>query len=144
MLAVESAAREAADYGTFGAQRWDGDAAVLNTETNIHRRACVASKNLPDFAGTDDTCTNPVVTYCLSPDGGASCVAYDPALACGDPERELPCRLTVTLRYRFDLLVPLRIEAFGTRLGLPPDITFERSSTFAMTDLEIATPEPAP
>ena len=69
MLSVESAAREAADFGAFGSQKWN--VAVYNalpdgTEAKMQRRACVAASDLPDYVGPDDACTNPSFSYALS------------------------------------------------------------------------------
>ncbi len=147
MLTVESAAREAADYGTFGSQKWNS--AVYNvvpdgTEAKMRRRACVAASKLPDYVGPDDSCTNPSFSYQLSPDGtawGAPGV-NDPAYACDDPVRASPCWLRVTLTYEFKLLVPFNLEVFGTRYGMPSTMTFDRTSVFAMTDLKLPTPTP--
>ena len=143
MLSVESAAREAADYGTFGAERWRSDT-YANTVAEMRRRACVASKNLPEYEGPDDACANPAFAYCLTPGGGLGCGPLDPIHACEDPDRANPCSLTVTLTYNYRLLVPVNIEMFGTAYGIPSTITFSRDSTFAMTDLSLATPAPAP
>lgn len=146
MLTVESAAREAADFGTFGSQKWN--AAVYNfvpggTREKMVRRACVASKNLPDYVGPDDSCTNPRFSYQLSGSRGATwgpANSYDTTLACDDPVREPPCWLRVTLAYDFRLLAPFNFEMFGTQFGLPSTMTFERSSTFPMTDLDLPPP----
>ena len=143
MLSVESAAREAADYGTFGAERWRADT-YANTVAEMQRRACVASKNLPEYEGPDDACTNPGFAYCLTPGGGLGCGSLDPIHACENPDRATPCTVTVTLTYDYRLLVPVNIEMFGTAYGIPSTITFSRDSTFAMTDLSLATPAPAP
>jgi hypothetical protein len=140
MVSVESAAREAADYGTFGSQRWDP--AVYNidpdgTEAEMKHRACVAASDLPDYVGPDDNCTNPDFGYKLSIDHGATWVDYDPLLDCQNSTRNPPCWVKVTLQYDFQLLVPLNINFFGVQLGLPNTLTFERSSVFAMTDLSL-------
>jgi len=140
MLSVESAAREAADFGTFGSQKWN--VAVYNalpdgTEAKMKHRACVAASDLPDYVGPDDACTNPSFSYALSTDRGATWVGYDEALGCDDPEREPPCWVKVTLEYDFSLLIPFNLEVFGTRYGMPESLTFQRSSIFAMTDLEL-------
>ncbi len=148
MLSVESAAREAADYGTFGSQLWvDSPAAVSNTESEMQRRACTAASNLPGYAGANDgsSCTNPAFAYQLSGDRGTTWTTFDTAtgsafdadLVCDDAAREPPCWVRVTLQYDFQLLVPFHIEAFGQHYGLPDTLTFERTSTFAMTDLEL-------
>ena len=84
MLSVESAAREAADYGTFGSHKWDEavvEATPDGTLVGMERRACTAASNLPDYEGPDDACTNPRFSYALSTDRGATWVPYDAALA---------------------------------------------------------------
>lgn len=143
MLTVESAAREAADYGTFGAERWRTDTYLI-TEAEMERRACVASRNLPEYEGPDGDCANPSLDYCLDARGGLGCLPLDPAQTCDDPDRSEPCTLTVTLTYNYRLLLPLNFELFGATYGVPSSITFSRDSTFAMTDLtlnqEAATP----
>jgi hypothetical protein len=146
MLSVESAAREAADFGSFGAQKWNAAAlsATLpdgitpdGTVQRMERRACVAASNLPDYIGPDGDCANPEFSFKLSTDRGVTWADYDAALGCDDATREPPCWVKVTLEYDFRLLIPLRIEAFGNRYGLPDSITFERSSVFPMTDLSL-------
>ena len=139
-LSVESAAREAADFGSFGSQKWDVavyDAVPDGTEAKMERRACVASSDLPDYVGPDDDCANPVFSYLLSGDRGATWVEYDPGLGCDDSTREPPCLVKVTLQFTFRLLVPLNVEVFGVQYGIPTTLTFERSSVYAMTDLEL-------
>ncbi|HET7831274.1 MAG TPA: TadE family protein [Candidatus Limnocylindrales bacterium] len=140
MLSVESAAREAADYGTFGSQKWD--AAVYNipvtgTEDQMRLRACTAASDLTDYAGPDTACTNPTFSYLLSADKGATWHAWDASMDCANETRNPPCWVKVTLNYDFHLLVPLHIEAFGMHLGLPNSLTFSRTSVFPMTDLEL-------
>jgi hypothetical protein len=140
MVSVESAAREAADYGAFGSQKWAEavvDATPDGTAAQMERRACVAASNLPEYAGPDTDCANPRFSYQLSTDRGATWVAYSPGLGCDDPTREPPCWVRVTLEYDFRLLVPIRFEALGTEFGLPETITLSRSSVFGMTDLEL-------
>jgi hypothetical protein len=134
MLSVESAAREAADFGTFGSQKWN-DAAVVATEADMRRRACVAASDLPDYVGPDTSCSNPAFSYELSLDKGATWVPYSAGLGCDDALREPPCWLKVTLSYDFRIITPLNIQFLDRTLGLPSVITFERSSIFAMTDL---------
>ena len=140
MLSVESAAREAADFGTFGSQKWN-DAIVQmpvdGTEAKMRLRACVASSNLPDYVGPDDACTNPSFSYELSLDKGATWVPYSAGLGCDDPVREPPCWVRVTLSYDFHVFTPLNLTFFDRTFGLPSTVTFERTSTFAMTDLAL-------
>lgn len=136
MLSVESAAREAADYGSFGSQKWAPAPAVTNTLLEMERRACVASSDLTDYAGTASTCSNPTFDWGLSEDKGATW-AKSPGSPCNVATREPPCWVRVTLTYRFNLLVPLNFEVFGVRYGIPNSLTFSRSSIFPMTDLQL-------
>lgn len=141
MLSVESAAREAADYASFGSQKWAPAPAVTNTEVEMQRRACVASSDLTDYAGPDSACTNPSFSYQLSQDRGATWTDYaataGSASPCNNTSREPPCWVRVTLTYQFKLLVPLNFEVFGVRYGVPNLLTFSRSSIFPMTDLSL-------
>ena len=141
LIAVESAAREAADYGTFGSQRWNPTLYTV-TEAEMKRRACVAARNLPDYIGPDNNCTNPTFRYELSGDRGGTwtpspATADVTALACDNVVRVPPCWVRVTLHYDFHLIAPLHLDAFGVSLGLPNTLSFERSSTFPITDLEL-------
>jgi hypothetical protein len=145
MLTVESAAREAADYGTFGSQRWNPTLYNLTpdgTEAQMERRACTAARNLPDYAGPDDNCANPVFSYELSGDRGATWIASPTladvtALGCDDELREPPCWVKVNLHYDFHLISPIHIDFFGIGLGLPNTVPFDRQSIFPMTDLHL-------
>ncbi|HSG85137.1 MAG TPA: TadE/TadG family type IV pilus assembly protein [Candidatus Limnocylindrales bacterium] len=139
MLSVESAAREAADYGTFGAERWRSDT-YTNTVAEMKLRACVASRNLPDYQGPDTDCTNPGFEYCLTASKNGPCEPLDTTAGCDQADRASPCTLTVTLTYQFRPLVPFNIDFLGVNVGIPSQITFARASTFAMTDLMVATP----
>jgi Flp pilus assembly protein TadG len=140
MMAVESAAREAADYGAFYTYNWETspvDNRTL-TEQEMVRRACVAASNLPDYADSNndpaDGCTNPTLVSIdlTEPPGVTDCSAV--------PREQEPCWVTVTLGYTFKLLAPLSINFFGTTLGIPNTLTFERSSTYALSDFEIREP----
>ena len=141
MLSVESAAREAADYGSFGSQKWAPAPAVTTTVAEMQRRACVASSDLTDYAGNLTTCSNPTFTYELSMDKGATWVDYGTTAVapspCNDAVREPPCWVKANLTYQFHLLVPLNFEVFGVRYGIPNAITFTRSSIYPMTDLSL-------
>jgi Flp pilus assembly protein TadG len=141
MLSVESAAREAADYGSFYSTKWAPAPAVTNTVAEMQRRACVASSDLTDYVGPEASCSNPSFSYALSQDNGASWVDYATTAAsakpCNDETREPPCWVRVTLTYQFNLLVPLNFEVFGVRYGIPNSLTFSRSSTYPMTDLSL-------
>ena len=144
MMSVESAAREAADYGTtLGAGKWQDGAPRTGTEIEMERRACVAASDLPDYADPDNDpqtggCTNPSFAYCMVSSSGGPCSGFDPAVGCEDPLRAPPCVVTVTLGYDFDLLAPLNFEFMGVRYGLPSTLSFERDASFAITDIDVA------
>jgi len=137
ILTVESAAREAADYGAFHWYQWQDSPTATTTAAEMNRRACVAVSNLPEYTASGGTCLDPgFFSYTLvAPPGGPSidCAANpDPALD--------PCRLTVRLNYNFRLLAPLQLSLFGTTLGLPTAISFTRDATFALSDFGIDEP----
>jgi hypothetical protein len=140
MMSVESAAREAADYGTtLGAGKWQAGAPLDGTVAEMKRRACVAASDLPDYVDPDNdpltgNCTNPSFTCTIAP--GGSCAAPTPG--CEDPLRPSPCAVTVTLTHDFQLLAPLSFEFMGVTYGIPSTLTFSRDSTFAMTDISVA------
>ena len=137
MLSVESAAREAADYGTtLGAGKWQDGTPKDGTVAEMRRRACIAASDLPDYVDPDNdpltgNCTNPSFACSINP--GGSCDAS--AAGCEDPLREPPCAVTVTLTHDFHLIAPLNVEFMGVTYGLPSTLTFSRDSTFAMTDI---------
>jgi len=131
MTTIESAAREAADYGSFDSSYWTDEPGVRQQMTH---RACLAASNLPDYVGTTDsvaaTCTNPTVTIDLIQPGAGPCA---------DSVREPPCRVRATLAYEFHLILPLHIDLGGGQsFGFPDQLSFERTSTFAMTDLQLS------
>ena len=142
-MSVESAAREAADFGTtYGAEKWDATNSPTALE-DMQTRACVAASTLPDYEGDDPTgttvaCTNPAFAYCVTPSDGGTCAALNGADVCEDPMRPTPCAITVTLSYDFHLIAPFNIDVFGTNVGVPNVVSFDRDSTFAITDIELA------
>ena len=136
-IAVESAAREAADYGAFlGRDRWDTDdpTAIALNEAEMARRACTAMAQLADYTepagttnhqqcGTVDSLGNLVTTYyAFSVDkrGNANCRDAD-ALA----EAACVIHARVTFQFRPFLAFP----------GIPGAITLTRDSWFAISDL---------
>ena len=148
MMTVESAAREAADFGTtLGAGKWEAGALGVPRDTTVaemNRRACIASSNLPDYEDPDDpsigNCTNPIVDFCMTvPETG---VCADPEDTCVDPLRPEPCTVTVTVTYDFHLFAPFNINLMGRQIGLPATIEVVRDSTYAMTDIDLSTPTP--
>ncbi len=150
MTSVESAAREAADYGTtLGAGHWQPGTPAALTVAEMSKRACVAASDLPDYEDTGgdptDGCENPAFNICLTPTIGGTCyrlVDLPSDANCEDPLRAVPCTVTVTLTHTFKLISPFRIEFLGVEIGVPSSITFTRDSTFAMTDIDLSTAAP--
>ncbi len=133
-MVVESAAREAADFGSFNSKRWI-DPNVAGTTAAMIERACVASRNLEGYVGTATTCTNPSVTISLVNQN------MSPANKCGDPARpQGPCLVKVDMEYDFDLIIDFGLDFLGTRLGLPDHLSFARSSIFAVSDFSVDQP----
>jgi len=147
ILSIESAAREAADWGSFQSSNWIGDESDpssnrAKTVEGMIRRACTAASDTPDYEeplGTVDhaTCTNPAFAYELLP------VVGDES-TCTDPEREPPCRVRVTLTQTFRLMLPLSISLRDVEVGFPSELTVIRDSVFALSDLAIPEPSATP
>jgi len=143
MMNVESAAREAADFGTmYGAGKWQVGPALDANVAEMQRRACVAASNLPDYSDPDgdpsNGCDNPSFAYCVTPVDGGTCGTVDPANGCEDPLRADPCTVTVTLTYEFHVFTPVNVEVSGMQIGFPSTITIVRDSTFAITDIDLS------
>jgi hypothetical protein len=129
-VAVEAAAREAADYGSFKAEYWM-PVNVATTAAEMERRACsaAAGSHLEGYAeppGTIDhaTCSNPTFSYTLEPDA---------SLPCFDPTLEPPCIVHVRMEYDFKMI--------GVLPPLPETFHLRRDSRFAVSDLVVP---PAP
>ena len=143
MMNVESAAREAADYGTmYGAGKWEVGPVLDANVAEMRHRACVAASNLPDYKDADNDpstgCENPSFSYCVTAVDGGPCGTVDPANDCEDPLRPDPCTVTVTLTYQFHVFTPVSIEVSGNTIGFPSTITIVRDSTFAITDIDLS------
>jgi len=135
MITVESAAREAADFGAYGSPNWD-DANRASTLAAMEARSCVASRHLDGYVGSGATCSNPAVTITLLEPGG---IPADSSSGCEDPARPSgPCEVQVDVDYTFDLIMPIALDVAGHRLGLPQSLTFRRSSVFANSDFVAA------
>lgn len=134
LLTIESAAREAADHGTLYPWQWD-PAYRSVTEGEMELRACTSARSLPDYVGPDDNCTNPSFSYALLAPPSAPTTDLDTCHLI--PRANEPCRVEVTLGLDFHLISPLNIQLFDVTLGLPSQLSFERSSTFAISDFEI-------
>jgi Flp pilus assembly protein TadG len=142
MITVEAAAREAADYGALYPWQWTATNRP-GTEQEMTDRACLAVRNLPDYVGPDDACTNPSVDISIDPTPAGGGITED---ECWEvPRSDVPCNVTITLGYDFQLFLPVGIPFGEVSLGLPSTLSFERTSTFAISDFQIDEPlEPAP
>jgi hypothetical protein len=133
MITIESAAREAADWGAYRPGNWTpdsdpdvcaGDPAYVCTVKEMERRACTAALGLLDYApqpSDGSTCTNPSFTCAIGP-------SNDPVDSCNaatDCHID-PCYVKVTLTYTFELVSPSEF------IALPSSFTFGRTSTFAI------------
>jgi len=148
MMSVESAAREAADYGTmYGAGKWEVGPALDANVAEMQHRACVAAGDLPDYSDADadpsNGCDNPSFSYCITVNAVDPCkFPVDELDGCDAPLRVDPCTVTVTLTYDFHLFTPTSVEVSGTQIGFPAVITVVRDSTFAITDIDLSPPAP--
>lgn len=140
-VAVESAAREAADFGAFQADNWSSTtpANITTTLSEMERRACTAAKgsHLEGYSGTADgtTCTNPALS-CNLEWGGASesCASTDGVVGGNDcsaiatqPKSTEACTVHVHLDYDFRLILGV--------LPFPDSVAFGRDSRFRIADL---------
>lgn len=130
-IAVESAAREAADFGSFHSSNWRVDPLATPPIDNrsvtvglMEKRACTAAagshlEGYSEPVGTVDhaTCTNPVFSYTLEPDNPS----------CAEPTTEPPCVVRVRMDYDFDMLLAVP--------PLPGTLHITRESRFRMQDL---------
>jgi Flp pilus assembly protein TadG len=146
-VAIESAAREAADFGAFDASYWDATLPpgtnVQTTVNEMRRRACTAAagSHLQDYETTDPvdhtTCTNPTFACELEWSGSAadceSSSGFVNTSNCSDDLLEPPCTVHVTMTYDFRPI--LAIPPF------PASIEIARHSRFRISNL---TPPPAP
>jgi len=142
MVAIESAAREAADYGTFKSSYWDaglGNPPVTFAE--IERRACTAAwgshlENYSEPVGTTnhETCDNPVITCVVEPNGppAQDCDVYDGAGDCHVSTTDPPCIVHVTATYTFRPFFNFNILGWS-----PLQVTFARQSLFRISDLPV-------
>lgn len=145
MVAVEAAAREAADAGAFDPGNWNTDLSATNpqqTVVRMERLACASAANshlegYVEPAGTVDhaTCTNPSMTCTLEQSGQSpvDCGAYGVgAGGCGDTATDPPCVVHVALAYQFTTFVPVPF--------LPSTVLFVRDARFAVSGLSTGAP----
>lgn len=147
MVAVEAAAREAADYGAFKSSYWDasaGNPAITTAE--MQRRACTAAagSHLEDYSepgGTLNhaTCTNPAFSCQVEPPVSSgelsqACASYS-GTYCSTSTSEPPCGVHVTLAYTFNSIL-----AIGPLHG---SFSFSRDSIYRVSDLPVPTAAPS-
>lgn len=140
-VAVESGAREAADYGAFDKTNWcvpDDDLSglceteplknnIATTEAEMQRRACTAVRSLPDYIGAADgtTCSNPTFTYALVP--APDVTPYD-----ADCDLSVDaCVKVVHVTLTYDFHTALNIPPF------PTTVTIVRDSRYAISELPV-------
>ena len=140
-VAVESAGREAADFGSFDASYWTSSPPnLVTTVGEMQRRACTAAagSHLEGYQTTDPvnntTCTNPTFTCTLERNGASTdCLGsagFTNGVDCSDPATNPPCTVHVQMTYRFKtfLLIP----------PLPSSIDIVRNSYFRISNLKPA------
>jgi hypothetical protein len=133
-VAVESATREAADFGAFSSDQWT-PANVAVTTDEMLRRACVAAagSHLEGYVGASDgsTCTNPSFSCTLEWGGSAvDCASSGGSVGttdCSTALTEPPCTVHVKLDYEFRMFLSFP--------PLPETISIGRESRFRMQDL---------
>jgi Flp pilus assembly protein TadG len=143
VVAVESAAREAADYGAFDATYWSS-VNIPTTLADMEKRACTAAmgSHLQDYESSvsdGTTCTNPVMSCMLERNGAStdcgSSGGFTNGVDCSLSGTEPPCTVHVRMDYTFHLI--LAIPPF------PSSIALSRDSYFRISDLEpLASPTP--
>jgi hypothetical protein len=135
-VAVEAAAREAADFGAFSSVGWQpGNVAV--TTDDMLKRACVAAQgsHLEGYVGAADgsTCSNPAFSCNLEWGGSAVDCATSNGMVgltdCSLQATEPPCTVQVRLDYQFRMILSFP--------PLPESIDLSRDSRFRMQDLTL-------
>lgn len=135
-VAVESAAREAADFGAFESSGWAPSNVAFTTDEML-KRACVAAagSHLEGYVGASDgtSCTNPAFS-CTLEWGGSSvdCAASGGTVGttdCSVQATEPPCIVHVKLDYQFKMILSFP--------PLPETIQIGRESRFRMQDLTL-------
>jgi TadE-like protein len=142
-IAVEDAAREAADFGAFSTSYWATLSGVYNGPATVElmeERACVSAAGShlegyvegPVTAGGHRTCTNPSFACTLETAGGqsADCESSGGIVAgidCSDPATEPPCIVHVRMTYEFSLI--------GAFAPLPQTLDFARDSRYSISAL---------
>jgi len=142
-VAVESAAREAADFGAFDASNWT-PANASTTTGLMQQRACVAAagSHLEGYQSSDpnnNTCTNPTFACTLELGAQAADCATSNGMVgtsdCSQPTTDPPCTVHVALTYQFRTLLALP--------PMPSNVQVVRDSRFWVSNLTPASPAPS-
>jgi Flp pilus assembly protein TadG len=142
-VAVESAAREAADFGAFDGSNWTASNAPTTTDL-MQQRACVAAagSHLEGYQSGDpnnNTCTNPSFSCTLEVAAqSADCATSGGVVGtsdCSQSSTDPPCAVHVTLTYQFRTLLALP--------PMPTSVQIVRNSRFWVSNLTPASPAPS-
>jgi hypothetical protein len=149
-VAVEDAAREAADYAAFddlSASHFEEPVpgtidAKDSTRFEALRRACAAVSALPDFSAVAGTCSDPAARCSAAAGSFCQMVVEDKrasqpwASTCGiDPvQMDVTCGWSVHVTITFDFHTALDFP------GLPTTMHFERESMYAISALPAGVP----
>jgi Flp pilus assembly protein TadG len=137
-VAVESAAREAADFGAFRAANWSAPN-VATTMADMEKRACTAAagSHLEGYSGASDnaTCSNPAFSCTLEWGGysepcatsGGFVGGNDCSAVSSQPLTTEACTVHVRLDYNFRVILGL--------VAFPDTFPIGRDSRFRVTDL---------
>jgi hypothetical protein len=143
-VAVEDAAREAADYAAFddvNASHFEEPVpgtvdAKDSTRLEALRRACAAVSALPDFQAVAATCSDPTARCSTVVDSFCQLLVEDDranqpwASTCGaDPQADVTCGWTVHVTISYDFNTALHFPA------LPTTVHFVRQSWYAISAL---------
>jgi hypothetical protein len=140
-VAVDSAAREAADFGAFDADQWSSTSPsnITATLAAMEQRACTAAmgSHLEGYAGAGDgsTCSNPSFSCALEWSGSSvPCASsgglvgmHDCSAIAIQPKSVEACTVHVRLDYEFRVILGL--------VPFPDSIPLGRDSRFRISDL---------
>jgi Flp pilus assembly protein TadG len=140
-VAIESAAREAADYGAFDADHWSSTtpANITNTLAEMEKRACTAAagSHLEGYVGASDntTCTNPRFSCTLEWGGASEACGTSAGMVAGNdcsalatqPKAVDACTVHVRLDYDFRVILGL--------VPFPDTFPLGRDSRYRIADL---------
>jgi hypothetical protein len=141
-IAVESGAREAADYGAFAVSQWDRSipGQIDRTVAEMVERACAAVSSLPDYVETGDVTTrcsasgsNPLFSYQLEDQYGTP--VADPQV-CGLSTTDPPCVVHVTMAYLYHTFFHVPAIPILNFSPYPATLAVQRDSRFAISDIE--------